>query len=433
MTEVNDARLAHREVMAKINSTTEVKDLPKVGLTVLNQKILRAVNSTSTKKDFKTGDIKELSDAYLANAPLTTKEAIVKKITNIPGIDEETQQQMRTQIINKLFDDESINFVVDEIHAKEDRKLKIYKTKHEETMDAISKANRIADLPQGLVPSLVNTYLNGNTTIYSKDDRINADDLKPLANLLMDDHKWEDEVVQEEVKRLATEKYPEKEDAFELLYAKLSKLPRTYYFVEELKYSLKRQEEFIGRGCSYVNVYFVPNYKNKIPSGRFYNCYINRVDKLDLSQILPLNLQEIVSDGTDIDQVEQIVQEEDPTFKLAGGIILNKDEDIGDISIFKPNDGKVGVSPAEKERIEQIDSLYSEIKSKLEKVTYLDAEIAEKEAKVVDINSRMRKIILDYEKQALELQSQLMTNISVLKTEAGLDAEEQKPEGKELK
>lgn len=431
MGDQNENRLVHREMIAKINSALNIKDLPKVGLSELTKKILRAVNANSFKKDFKASDLKELTEAYILNKSIADKEKIIKKLVEATSFSDDDQQKMRTQIADSLFDDVSINYVVDEISAKEARKLQIYKIKHEETMDIISKANRISELPQGLTSSLINKYLNGNTTIYSNDNRITTEDLRTITNLLIEGHKWEDEEIKQEVKRISTEKYPEKEDAYELLFKKLSKLPRTYYYVEEINYSQKRQTEFIGRGSSNVNVYFVPNSKSPSEGGRFYNCYINRVGQLDLSKILPLNLDDIVSPDTDIDEVEEIVKKVDPTFKAAGAIILNKDETIGDVSIFRPNDGKVGVSPEEKERMDKIDNLDSQINEKQNLSTSLDKEINEKTKISHDIEAKMRQALLDYEKKALELQMEFMKNISELKAEAGL--ENQSPEGKGLK
>lgn len=431
MKEEKDIMLAHREVMSKINSATDLKDLPKVGLSELNRKLLRAVNANSFKITFKTGDIKDLTSSYLANESLTNKEDVIRKIVANTSLNEEDQKQMRRQILDNLFEDKSINLIIDEMNAKEERKLQIYKIKHDETMDAISKANRISELPQGLAPSLVNGYLNGNTTIYPNDDRIVTEDLKPLTSLLMDGHKWEEDIVKAEVKRITTEKYPEKEDAFDLLYSKLSKLPRTYYFVEEIKYSQSRQVEFIGRGSSNVNVYFVPNSKSPVEGGRFYNCYINRAGNLDLSEMLPLNLDEIISPDTDIDEIEEIVKQVDPTFKAAGGIILNKDETIGNVSVFTPNDGTVGVSPEEKEKMDEIDDLDAQIVEKKDVSSSLDKEIEEKEKRSSDIESKMKQVVLDYEKKALALQMELMKSISELKADAGLDG--QSPEEKGLK
>ena len=161
-------------------------------------------------------------------------------------------------------------------------------------MEGIKEARRISQLPPNLSVSNLTSYLNGNTTIYSSDNRIKVEDLKQLTELLLDGHKWEDDEVKDEIKDIVERAYPDKEDAYQLLFNKLSTLPRTYYLVEEINYSLERQKEFIGNRCSNVNVYFIPNDKSPIEGGRFYNCYINRVKNLDLTELLPLNLDEIV-------------------------------------------------------------------------------------------------------------------------------------------
>ena len=292
-------------------------------------------------------------------------------------------------------------------------------------MEYIKEAHRISQLPPNLTVSALNSYLNGNTTIYTNDDRITAEDLKDLINLLMDGYQWEDEVIVNEVKKIASAKYPEKTDAFELLYNKLSVLPKTYYLVEEIKYAQERQVEFIGRGSSNVNVYFIPNSKSPIDGGRFYNCYINRVNNLDLSEILPLDLDSIVPPDMDIDSVEWYVQEYyDPTFKTAGGIILNKDETIGNVSIFKPNDGTVGVTLEEKVRLDEIDDLDSQIEEKKKQLEALKAEIEEKQKESQNVQARLQGIISNYEQQALALQVDMIEKINNIQNSFGTPSDQ---------
>lgn len=414
---------AHEQVMEEIKSAYEIKDLPRVGIAELNKKLVRAVNDNDFVDDIKASDIKELTNAYIKEFTELEKEEIVKKIVSKYNLQMEDQIYMKDQIMSALSFDETIKYLTEEIIAKDKRRLEIYKIKHDEIMDAISKANRISELPPNLTISSLNGYLRGNTTIYTNEDKISTDDLRDLTDLLMGDHKWEEQEVIDEVKKIAQQAYPDREDAFELLYTKFTALPKTYYLVEEIKYSQSRQTEFIGRGSSNVNVYFVPNTKGPLDGGRFYNCYINRVGNLDLSEILPLDLSEIVEEDTDIDEIERIVQQVDPTFKAAGGIILNKDETIGNISIFKPNDGTVGVSPEEKEKMDTINDLDVQIDEKKTVVESLDKEIKEKEEKSNEVNAKMKQILLNYEKKALALQMELMTSISSLKADAGLDSE----------
>lgn len=415
--------IAHKQILKYINSAFEIKDLPKVGLSELNKKLLRAVNDNDFVNNIKTSDIKELNEAFLKQYTYMDIEDIVESIISKYDLSEADKKLMKEQILGSLIQDETIEYTVEEIVLKEKRKIQIYKINHEETMDMIKNAHRISQLPPNLTISTVNSYLNGNTTIYTNDDRITAEDLKTLTDLLMDGYKWEDEVVISEVKKIALSKYPDKNDAFILLYNKLSVLPKTYYLIEEVKYSQERQTEFIGRGSSNVNVYFIPNNKSPLDGGRFYNCYINRVGNLDLSQILPLDLDSIVPTEMDIDSVEWYVQEHfDPTFKTAGGIILNKDETIGNVSVFRPNDGTVGISPEEKEKMDEIDNLDVQIEEKKRMIESLNKEIEVKEKKSQDVGNRMQQILTSYEQKALALQMELLSNISDLKNEIGIDS-----------
>lgn len=415
--------VAHKQILKFINSAFEIKDLPKVGLSELNKKLLRAVNDNDFVNNIKTSDIKELTEAFLKQYTYMDIEDVVERIISKYDLSESDKKLMKEQILGSLIQDETIEYTVEEIVLKEKRKIQIYKINHEETMDMIKNAHRISQLPPNLTISTVNSYLNGNTTIYTNDDRITAEDLKTLTDLLMDGYKWEDEVVISEVKKIALSKYPDKNDAFILLYNKLSVLPKTYYLIEEVKYSQERQTEFIGRGSSNVNVYFIPNNKSPLDGGRFYNCYINRVGNLDLSQILPLDLDSIVPTEMDIDSVEWYVQEHfDPTFKTAGGIILNKDETIGNVSVFRPNDGTVGISPEEKEKMDEIDNLDVQIEEKKRMIESLNKEIEVKEKKSQDVGNRMQQILTSYEQKALSLQMELLSNISDLKNEIGIDS-----------
>lgn len=415
--------VAHKQILKFINSAFEIKDLPKVGLSELNKKLLRAVNDNDFVNNIKTSDIKELTEAFLKQYTYMDIEDVVERIISKYDLSESDKKLMKEQILGSLIQDETIEYTVEEIVLKEKRKIQIYKINHEETMDMIKNAHRISQLPPNLTISTVNSYLNGNTTIYTNDDRITAEDLKTLTDLLMDGYKWEDEVVISEVKKIALSKYPDKNDAFILLYNKLSVLPKTYYLIEEVKYSQERQTEFIGRGSSNVNVYFIPNNKSPLDGGRFYNCYINRVGNLDLTQILPLDLDSIVPTEMDIDSVEWYVQEHfDPTFKTAGGIILNKDETIGNVSVFRPNDGTVGISPEEKEKMDEIDNLDVQIEEKRRMIESLNKEIEVKEKKSQDVGNRMQQILTSYEQKALSLQMELLSNISNLKNEIGIDS-----------
>ena len=410
----------HKQMIKEIKSAFDIKDLPKIGLSELNKKLLRAVNDNDFVNDIKTSEIKELTKAYLEKYPMSEIEEIIKRLVSQYSLTEEEKKLMEAQIVASLMMDETIDYTVEEILLKEERKEEIYRLNHEEIMDRIKEAKRISHLPPNLTISTLNSYLNGNTTIYPKDDRIVAEDLKVLTNLLMDGYKWEDDVIKKEIQKIAERKYSEKSDAFNLLYNKLVQLPRTYYLVEEIKYSLERQTEFVGRNCSNVNIYFIPNSKSPTDGGRFYNCYINRADNLDLSAILPL----------DIDSVEWYIQEHyDDTFKATGGIILNRDETIGNVSVFKPNDGTIGVQPEEKKKMDEINDLDAEIEAKKRLITELDNEIRVKQNNSIEAEKRLRTMLTKYEQKALRLQMEIMTQISELKSEFGVEEESELKRG----
>lgn len=413
----------HEQIIKDINACYEIKYLPKVGLSELNKKLLRAVNDNDFVTNIKTSDIKELTVAFLEHYSYLEIEDIIYRIVSKYDLSETEKELMKEQILGSLLLDETIEYTVEEINLKEKRKLQIYKMDHEETMDAIKEAHRISQLPPNLTVSVLNNYLNGNTTIYPNDDRISAEDLKSLTDLLMEGHKWEEDIVIFELKKIALAKYPEKEDAFQLLYNKLVSLPRTYYLVEEIKYSQERQVEFIGRRSSNVNVYFIPNSKSPIDGGRFYNCYVNRVDNLDLSTMIPLNIEEKVPEGMDIDSIENYIQEHyDPTFKAAGGIILNRDETIGNVSVFSPyQDGTVGISIEKSKKIDEVEDLDRQIEEKKKELDELTVNIEEAKKHALSVESQVRELVENYERKVMSLQNELMENISELKTGIGLN------------
>ena len=70
----------------------------------------------------------------------------------------------------------------------------------------------------------------------------------------------------------------------------------------------------------------------------------------------------------DVDSLEWYIQEyHDSTFKTAGGIILNKDETIGNVNVFKPEDGKIGITPEENARFKELQELGKEVKEIIRK------------------------------------------------------------------
>jgi len=391
----------HEEIMKQINNSYDIRDLPNVGLGDLNKNILRNANNNSVKKRFKASELSDITNVYLNNNGVGLPDYIIKLLEK-QDLSNEEKRTLFEEMLKNFISDKNLGYIASEINSKEKRKLFIYKYDHEETMDNIKDAKRISQLPQNLSISTLTSYLLGNSTIYTNDNRFKSENLKYLTNLLLEGKKFDDDIVIEEIKNITNKLYPEKEDAYVLLINKFKTLPKTNYLVQEINYPFEKQKIFIKNCSSNVNVYLIPNEKSPIDGGKFFNVYINRVDNLNLDDILPEDLSKICSPKMDIDSVEWYVQENfDPTFKLVGGIITNKDEKIGNVNVFRPNDGKVGVSREEKEKINKIDNLDKEI------------EIKEKTSKYIE--EQMNQIMNEYEKKTLELQKQTLEQIASLR------------------
>ena len=354
----------HNEIMRKINNAYEMDDLPKVTKATLNSFICHSSRCLPTP--FKVSDISDICDRLINGEDIKSsriKEELLKVFEDTGYINDE----MFSQFYSRVADNDKIKYIVEEINARNKREDFIYKTDYEDIMERICDARRISELPNNLTFSILAGYLSSNTTIYTKAKKISSTKFANLTNLLLDGKKMDDDEVKYEIKSIASEAYPDKADeAYHLLYDKLSKLPKTYYLVNEINESNKRQEEFIGRGASNVNVYFIPNPKSPADGGLFYTCYINRVGNLDLQDIVPspLDLDKLVPKDLDQDAIEWYVREHyDDTFKTAGGIILNRDESIGNVSVFKPYEGGVEISYEEHSKYQELEEISKQIKS----------------------------------------------------------------------
>jgi len=356
----------HNFIMKGINNAFEVKDLPKVFISDLSKRIQRDFNDNDFIKNIKVSSIKNIVDAYMEGKSIKEIDSLIYNFCDKQSLEKDSRKLMYSQIRSNILNDKNINYIVSEIKARDDRVLKIYKMDHEEVMERIKDASRISQLPPNLTESRLTSYLSGNSIIFENGDKISTLDLKNVTKLLLDGKKWKDKEIREELHKLCSKYYNNDlgynantlvDVSFKLLYDKFSGLPKVYYLVDEINACKKRQKEFINNNSSNVNIYFIPNNKGPIDGGRFYNCYINRVDNLDLGELLPLDLDEIVPPGMDIDSVEWFIQEKyDKTFKKAGGIILNKDETIGNVNVFRPNEDSSTVK-----NYEELSSLYDRV------------------------------------------------------------------------
>ena len=355
----------HKEVMHQIGAATEINELPKVSRAKVSSYILSLLDDEGLR-EITSEDIKKVVKLLIEYHQDLKSDDVQLEIYNICRAKYLfTLNQAYDKLCASLVNDYKLPMLVEEVISKEKRITQIHKQDHEYVMEQIRNANRISDLPKGLSLSTITSYLSGNTTIYPKAEQIPASEFVEIANMLLEGYLLQDIAIIEELKDIAFRYYPEKsKEAFRLLHSRFLKLPKVYYYAEEVKYIAARQQEFIARGGSCVFTYMVPNPNSPLDAGKFYNIYISRTRNLDLEEILPLDLDKIVPKNMDIDSIEYYVKKNyDSTFKLAGGIIINRDETIGDVKIFKPSDGMVGVTPEEKSKLDELKDLSKKLKS----------------------------------------------------------------------
>lgn len=353
----------HNDTMKSINNCFDIKNLPKVSEAVLVSYILNSLKY-NYGVNIKTSDLYELT-GLLLNQDIVISERDEGIKNFCIRIGSNNFDNLFGSIMIEITNNKKIGYLIEEIQAKEKRIEFIYRNDHEEVMIEINDARRISHLPKGYSMSTITGYLSGNSMIYPKGKIIPPGEFIGVANMLMEGKRFEDRDIINELARIVLDYYPNNiEEAITLLISKLSKLPKIYYIAEEVREVLKKQEEFAVRGASNVNVYFVPNPKSPLDAGKFYNCYISRAKNLNLEDILPLDLDSIVPPSMDVDSIEWYVQEYyDPTFKTAGGIILNRDENIGNVTVFQPSDGKIGITPEEKTKYEELEILSQQVKT----------------------------------------------------------------------
>lgn len=384
----------HMVNMCVINNVFEESNFPKVGIGELNRLILRAVNSNGSGVKVKTADIESISKIYLKNGNGTELENAIEEFVN-SFIPEESRSEAKLEILGSLLADKNIDYRAEEIIAIEKRRREIIKNDHDELMDLLKDATRMYQLPS-ISFSTLTSYLCGNSTIYANDNRFKSEHFKNITGLLLDGKKWEDIEIRKELNRICDLLYPDKVDAFSLLFKKLSSLPKTYYLVLEINLIKKLQEEFIKNGSSNVHVYFYENSKAPSEGGKFYNVYISRNERLDLRKIVP--------SGMDIDSVEWYVRQVDKSFKTVGGIILFRDEKISSISVYSVNDGQVTLTDDEKVIFDGIKDLKVENEALKRENEALKLENSLLQEENENLLKHRRELEEDIERKVLEKQ-----------------------------
>ena len=411
--ETKEIKDNHNNIMRRIENAYELYELPLVSKGTLNAHI--CASSRNYPNCFKVSDIANISDE-LINGESIESESIIDKLRKaIEEKNPECDDYDFAEFYSRLTYGNRVDYIVEEINARDIRIREIYEETHEETMENIKNAQRISQLPPNLSLSTLTSYLSGNSTIYPKMSIIPSNKFVEIAKLILEGKTFEGDEVQYELKKLAGDVYPDyASDAYKRLYLKFATLPKTYYLRDEINYALERQKEFIARAGSDVYVYLVPNPNSPSEGGKFYNCYISRINNLDLNAIMPLNLNEIVPENMDVDAIEWYIQRKyDETFKAAGGIILNKDETIGAVNIFTPTDGRIGITEEEHSRYQELEEVSKRVKTIISKKKE-ETEAFTKYQK--EFLERQEKI--DEELALLEEKIDLLTNTDENKQES---------------
>ena len=401
----------HQETIEDINTCYDIKLLPDIYYGDITRRIARDINEIWNPDNFKVSEIPEIISYYMNNnCTLANRDELTKLVINLIEKyydDVYIHGDWRTgceMIATNIITDKKLEYLKLEYFAKEARKLFIYKNDHQETMENIKEAKRISQLPSNLSSSVLTSYLFSNSTIYTRENNTKLEDFKYLTTLLLSGYKWETKIVNDALVEICEKRYKDRKDAYELLRNKLVSLPKTYYLAEEIKAYYLKQDELIKNKKHPVNIYFVENKKSPINGGRFYNVYISRRERLDLDVIIPEDM--------DVDVIEAFIQEKyDPTFKLAGGIILMRDETIGSVSVFKPSNGKVEVSIQEKNKLDTIDNLDKQI---------LESE--EKLKRITEFKEHANGMLSIYEQQVLTMQQNFINEIEEFKKTLGEDS-----------
>lgn len=307
------------------------------------------------KDKFTMEQIRSLIE-YVKENDLDNIKIEIKNLCSTLKISKEEKEKLIEDLYNSITNDVGLKYIVEDYKYNEKRRLEVIEENHESIMDQIKSSTIIPALPD-ITPSKLNQYLLGNTTIYSKERNIITDDLKPLVNLLLDGKKFEDEEVIKTIKSIASLRYPDKVDAFDLLYKKLSLLPKTYFMVEEIKAYQNQIDMIVENGDNELYTYAIPGFNTVEAGGDFYDIYASYTD-IDLAKILPKDLNTLVKNVPDKDKGNVFVsyvreKTNDQTFRRIGGYILKRGENFKSLRRFKQNNGLIEITEEEaKEHIQ---------------------------------------------------------------------------------
>ena len=96
---------------------------------------------------------------------------------------------------------------------------------------------------------------------------------------------------------------------------------------------------------------------------------------------------------------------------------------------YRQNDGKIGITLEEKQKMDQITNLDKQIEEKQIILSNIESDIEETQKKSRIVQDQMKNIITVYEKKALELQMEMLKSIEELKNEILVQPDSVKEKG----
>ena len=319
--EENNMEALHQEAMKKIENARNIRELPTINKKILLVKLKdHFENEEIENVDY--SDMIEIADSLIKGEDIN--DNLLETLKRL-DIEEEDMERIYASLYDGIVQDTSLDLMVEELNAKNEKVAEIYSLRHEEIMKEIDEATILEDLPKNKTTSVLTNYLRANSSIYMDGVSFTASDFAMIANLLLDGKKVEDEEIQNLLKELVNGKYPENsERIFKLLNEKLKELPNTYNLVDEINRKNEKDQEFIGKGLKDVNLYLLPIIDPKAPhqGGKFYASYVSTGKVLGMDRLLPELKEKELYDNREIETYIQTNY--DKSFKTSGANILGR-------------------------------------------------------------------------------------------------------------
>ena len=375
----------HREAMEKIENAKELRELPAVSKKMLLVK-LKEYFEREDIRNVAQSDMVEIADSLIRGENIS--DSLLATLKRLE-VEEDDIEELYGNVFDNIAQDITLDLMVEELNAKNEKIAEIYTLRHEEVMKKIEDATTLEDLPKNRTTSVLTNYLKANSSVYMDGINFTASDFAEVTYLLLDGKKIEDEEVNQFITNMVKEKYPENcERISKLLIEKLKELPNTNNLVEEINKKNEKDGEFLEKGLKDVNIYYLPMLNPRAPEngGKNYVCFVNTGKILAMDQLLPEIKEKELEDPHDI--AEYVRKNYDPTFTIGGSSFLKRGQRIKSVyaggellSRQSDSEGYVTISTEEyeellkaKEENERYKAFYEKVSGAVKEVEDVNKE-----------------------------------------------------------